>query len=811
MPVIGEAAINLVANTRPLASSLGQIGGMMRTYLAPVAKIGGIIGSALSAATVAAGAFGTKLAADMEQTEIAFESMLGSVDKAKRVIGDLKQFSDVTPFEPDEVIAAGRALIAFKEPTDQLTQTLTRLGDISAGLRIPLGDLTDIYGKARVNGRLMMDDINQLTGRGIPIISELAKQFGVTEGEVRDLVSSGEVGFKNLERAFADLTSEGGMFFNLMAKQSQSAIGLWSTFQGAMKDIFRDFGKILMEELNLKSTLSAAIEQLRGFREIFIPTLRSAVQILREFSKTVAGAAGWIYDFMFGGEGLRGVVNKVRLAIVVLAGAFTGLTAAIVAAQAASLMFAKKSLPDLIIATKQIATSLKAFAASLWTVNTAVIALKVAVGAGLTLVILGLAAAFFKARAEGKGLDEVLISLADDAGLVYDKVKHLQIAQERSAKSAKMLADAMKGVESADSLDKQLEANQDLAAALEERIKALKQYSILSRDQAGEMGAGQWRLEARQIEELSERLDGVKKKVDELKTKMASAPAGIDKDVERLTKALQKLNTEVQQYGMSQDDILLADFLAMKKLGKATDEQVQKLIELQNELRRLKGDEYLDDLQRQIDTFGMDDIELKIFDLQNMNLATEQMKQAREMLNELRARNIEQLIGEKQQQVSYFGDPDEMALANLKGATDDQKNRLRELNKELKRLSVGDYIAKLRIDVQESGLSEIERRVNELRREGASEDQIREARQLLEAQRQQDGGGLRIQTVGLTDMFNRIQTAINPNTNDPAKKTADHTKSLVDEAKKTNKALADVVKNTAAAGVAANVAIGFGQ
>ena len=79
----------------------------------------------------------------------------------------------------------------------------------------PVNEIAELYGKARVQGRLFAEDINQLTGRGIPIIQELAKQFGVSDSEVKKLVESGKVGFPNIERSFMDMTSQGGKFRRL--------------------------------------------------------------------------------------------------------------------------------------------------------------------------------------------------------------------------------------------------------------------------------------------------------------------------------------------------------------------------------------------------------------------------------------------------------------------------------------------------------------------------------------------------------------------------------------------------------------------
>ena len=74
-------------------------------------------------------------------------------------------------------------------------------------------------------GRLYTQDFNQFVGRGIPMIKELAEYFGVAESEVRGLVEAGKVGFPEVQAVISSLTEEGGMFFNLMEKQSTSVIG----------------------------------------------------------------------------------------------------------------------------------------------------------------------------------------------------------------------------------------------------------------------------------------------------------------------------------------------------------------------------------------------------------------------------------------------------------------------------------------------------------------------------------------------------------------------------------------------------------
>lgn len=97
------------------------------------------------------------------------------------------------------------------------------LGDVASGLQIPIGQLIYLYGTLRTQGRAMTVDIRQFAGRGIPIYEELAKVLGVSKDQVGELVKEGKVGFKEIEQAFKNMTSEGGKFANLM----ESSAGTW--------------------------------------------------------------------------------------------------------------------------------------------------------------------------------------------------------------------------------------------------------------------------------------------------------------------------------------------------------------------------------------------------------------------------------------------------------------------------------------------------------------------------------------------------------------------------------------------------------
>ena len=120
------------------------------------------------------------------------------------------------------------------------------LGDTAAGSGADLGDLAFIFGKIRAAGKLTGETLQQLQERAINVAPVLAQQFGVSEAAIRDLVSSGKVGFDDVAQAFATMTSEGGQFNNLMEKQSKTLGGLISTIRDNLAAVAREVGQALL-------------------------------------------------------------------------------------------------------------------------------------------------------------------------------------------------------------------------------------------------------------------------------------------------------------------------------------------------------------------------------------------------------------------------------------------------------------------------------------------------------------------------------------------------------------------------------------
>lgn len=180
---------------------------------------------------------------EFQAIEIALSTILGSEEKAMGLVAQLKDTAAKTPFDMKGVASGAKMLLAYGESADTVNDTLIKLGNIAAGLSQPLGDIVYLYGTTMTQGRLYTQDLNQFTGRGIPMIRELAKEFGVAESEVKKLVEEGKVGFPEVQRVVENLTNETGMFYNLMERQSAAVTGKISNLEDAWASALDEMGQ----------------------------------------------------------------------------------------------------------------------------------------------------------------------------------------------------------------------------------------------------------------------------------------------------------------------------------------------------------------------------------------------------------------------------------------------------------------------------------------------------------------------------------------------------------------------------------------
>lgn len=291
--MLGNLVVKLGLNskgfTKGLDQSQSRLGMFTKSVTGGIAKVAALAAGAVSIGSLG---FGLSLVAEAEQAEVAFTTMLGSVDLAKQKLGELKQFAASTPFQLGELRDSARQLLAFGVSADDLIPTMKTLGDLSAGTQKPIADFVDIFGKVKASGIASMGDINRLADRGVPVFQELAKVMGVSAGEVRGLVGSGQVGFTELQQVMENVVGAGGLFENSMKKQSGTMSGLWSTLKDNVLFVIEDIAKALVDGFDIKGLLGDGILSVQSLKE----SIAGILPLVNQWARTMAAFVGYQFN-----------------------------------------------------------------------------------------------------------------------------------------------------------------------------------------------------------------------------------------------------------------------------------------------------------------------------------------------------------------------------------------------------------------------------------------------------------------------------------------------------------------------------------
>ena len=240
----------------------------------------------LAASAAAVGILLNEAGAD-EQTRIAFETMLGSAEAMEEKLRELEDFAVRTPFTLKGIKASSKQLLAMNIEADKLLPTLKFLGDVSAGLSVPLSRLALNFGQVRNQNKLTGRELRDFAIAGVPLLDELAKNLGKTTSEIQKLISQGAISFPDVEAAFESMTSGSGRFADLMDKQSKSFFGILSNIQDVMQLLARDLGNELLPEAKRIS---------KQFLDLITINKNLIRQNLSKFFKNMAEFMGLLFN-----------------------------------------------------------------------------------------------------------------------------------------------------------------------------------------------------------------------------------------------------------------------------------------------------------------------------------------------------------------------------------------------------------------------------------------------------------------------------------------------------------------------------------
>lgn len=272
----------------------GQLDGKM-SGLSKGGMMGAIVGgnlltNAISTAASAVVDFGKeslRAFGKQEQFLTSLKTMFhGNAVEAEVLNDKLKNFAQTTPFELTEIQDATKMMIAYGSSSSTVVDEMRMLGDISSGVGSSLSEVGYLYGTLRTQGRAYATDIRQFTGRGIPIVKELAKQFGVADSQVMKMVEDGKVGFKEVEQAFKTMTKEGGQFFGMMNNQSKTLDGQISNMSDAFEQLKVNVGSSFADMAkNVVASITGMINEVNAK----LSTLLASNKVLNKTGLALTG------------------------------------------------------------------------------------------------------------------------------------------------------------------------------------------------------------------------------------------------------------------------------------------------------------------------------------------------------------------------------------------------------------------------------------------------------------------------------------------------------------------------------------------
>lgn len=229
--------------TIQLGKSFEGVGSKIDSVAKNMVGFGKQMSMFITAPLLAIGGAALKSAADLETNTVAFEVMLGSAEKAQKMLADLATFAAKTPFALPDLQEASKLMLNFGIAAEDILPNLQMLGDVAGGNAQKLQSLALVFSQVSSAGKLQGQDLLQLINAGFNPLKEISDRTGQSMGELRKKMEQGAISADMVSESFKKATGPGGMFFGMMEKQSQTLAGRFST----LKDTAAAFGREIME------------------------------------------------------------------------------------------------------------------------------------------------------------------------------------------------------------------------------------------------------------------------------------------------------------------------------------------------------------------------------------------------------------------------------------------------------------------------------------------------------------------------------------------------------------------------------------
>lgn len=212
-----------------------------------------------------------KASSDFEQAGVQFGVMLGDAKKAKQLVNELQDMANVTPFETQDLLDASKTLLNFGINVKEILPDLRMLGDIAGGNKQRMQSLTLAFSQMSSAGRLMGQDLLQMINAGFNPLQTISEKTGKSMAVLKDEMSEGKISVEMVRQAFMNATSEGGRFYEMMNRQSETLEGKLSTMRDSYTLLTRAISDLAVPALKeqvteITNTINATTELINRLK-----------------------------------------------------------------------------------------------------------------------------------------------------------------------------------------------------------------------------------------------------------------------------------------------------------------------------------------------------------------------------------------------------------------------------------------------------------------------------------------------------------------------------------------------------------------
>lgn len=259
----------------------------------------------------------SQLGMDMEMTRIKFDTMLASRSKANKMIAELNTFANKTPYENEALQASAIKLLNYGITGKKILPTIKLLGDIAGGQKDKMDRLALAYGQINAKGKLMGQELLQLTEAGFNPLQIISKKTGETMDALYKRMAKGKIGVAEVEGALITATSKGGRFYNMMDKLSKTGSGKLSTFVGTLKNKLAELSEKYIVP-SLSKIFDFGIKVVNGLSQLKAPIL-TIWSVLGGLVSKIGLLIGSIFGISQSADGATTLLNGLSMVFNTLA------------------------------------------------------------------------------------------------------------------------------------------------------------------------------------------------------------------------------------------------------------------------------------------------------------------------------------------------------------------------------------------------------------------------------------------------------------------------------------------------------------